>query len=819
MASTHLPIQLTSFIGREREIADVKELLCRSPLVTLCGSGGSGKTRLAIQVANEVSEAYPDGAWLIDLAPLREPGLVPQFVVEALGLRFVSSQPVLESLTNFLQPKQILLILDNCEHLRAACAEFAQQVLSRASNLRILATSREPLAISGERVFPLSGLAWPSSKRKIGRNSDLQDLIAYDAMRLFDERARAILPGFLITAENAMAIAVICQRLDGLPLAIELASARANILTVQEIATRLDNRFSLLTSGSHTAREPRHQTLRAAIDWSYALLTDEERIFLSRLAVFSAGCTLDMAEAIGSDTKIAEERALDLISSLVDKSFIIAETVGRTQARYRLLETIREYALEKLNELGEAARLRDCHLDLFLARVEDAAPKLNGAYQQLWLNWMEGEHDNLRTALTWAIESGRIEAGMRIAIAISRFWEIRGHVQEGLMWFERLFSKADGRISLLVHANALVYASFFAMFLGKASTSERYGREAAAMAEGAGDAGNPILILALSSLDSGSRAAGDFQGAFALGERAIKLLRATPGPSVYLGMTLLAQGDVAIELGSYATARTLLEESLALAREDDDSFRIAHAYNSFGDLARYQGNYAEAQTAYEKSVNLLRNLDARHDLASIKRNLGRACLLAGDVDCAITLFNESLAAHQAEQNKPGMIDCLIGLAATAVMRGLLRPGACLLAATIAIRGERAESVWPAKKMEVEPYLGLAKVRLTKVEFQTEQAAGRAMSLEQAISFALKLPFKSEIVPDPGEALDSLTGREREIAALIGLGKTNGEIASERVLSKRTVESHVNKILSKLGLANRGQIMRWAIEHGLTQSRV
>ncbi len=715
----------------------------------------------------------------------------------------------------FVRQKQLLLILDNCEHLREACAQLAHELLSQSPELRILATSREPLAIAGETIYPVSGLAWPSVKAKL--KDTPQDLMQYDAVRLFVERARAISPNFNLTTENAWSTVEICRRLDGLPLALELASARVNVLTVQEIAARLNDRFALLISGQRRGLEPRHHTLRGAIDWSYTLLPVDEQVLLRRLAVFDAGCTLDTAEAVCSGEGIAAEHTLNQISSLVSKSLVLADTIGRAQARYRLLETIREYALEKLDGAGETARLRDRHLDLFLARAEEAAPKLNDAYQQLWLNWLEGEHDNLRAALAWSLESGRIEAGLRIAISISRFWEIRGYVPEGLVWFERLLAQADEGVSQVVRANALVYASFFAMFLGNASVATAYGREASALAEAAGDEGNPILILALSSLASGARMTGDYQTSFTTGERAIQLLRASPGPRFYLGMSLLAQGDVAMELGYYDTSRTLLVESLAIAREAGDAFRIAHAFNSLGDLARCEGNYAEARTAYENSVALLRDLAAQHDLASILRNLGRACLLLGDVERAGALFRESLAAHLAEQNTSGMTECLIGLASAAVVRGLPAAGARLLAAAVALRGQRAASVWPAKRMEIEPYLELARAGLTEAEFQAEQATGRAMTLEQAVDYAQNLPLKPETVLASIETPDGLTGRECEVAALIGQGKTNGEIANELVLSKRTVESHVSKILSKLGLTNRGQIMRWAIDHGLTQT--
>jgi predicted ATPase/DNA-binding NarL/FixJ family response regulator len=679
----------------------------------------------------------------------------------------------------------------------------------------------------GETIYPVSGLAWPAVGRETGRDGpshlDLEELRGYDAVSLFVERAGAISPNFSLTSENAWAIVEICRRLDGLPLALELASARANVLTVQQIAARLNDRFALLTSGQRTTPVPHHHTLRAAIDWSYALLTAEEQTLLCRLAVFEAGCTLDTAEAVGAGEGIATGQMLDLLSSLVDKSLIMAETTGRAQARYRLLETIREYALEKLNQAGEAARLRDRHLDLFLARAEEAAPKLGDAYQQLWLNWLEGEHDNLRAALAWSLEGGRIEAGLRIASALVRFWEIRGYVQEGLAWFERLLARADGRIPVLVRANALTFAAFLAMFLGNTPATISYGREAVNLAEATGDEGGPIVAFALAGLASGARAAGDFQTAFTIGDQVVRWYREL-GPPFYLGMALLAQGDVATKLGYYDTARALLGESLTLAHEAGDAFRIAHTLNALGDLARCEGNYAEAQSAYQNSLTRLRELGAQRDLASIVSNLGYTCLHLGDAKQAQTLFCESMAIHQAQQNKPGITECLIGFAATAVMGGLPAAGARLLAAAAAIRGQRAASVWLATRMEYERYLGLAHARLTEPEFQVEQAAGRAMSLEQAVDYAQNLPLKPGAVPatveKPGDRSASqrdLTGRELEVAALIGLGKSNGEIADELVLSKRTVEKHVANILSKLGLTSRAQIVRWAIEQGLTQT--
>ncbi len=439
------------------------------------------------------SATFTDGVWLVELAALRDAALVPDFVSQALGVHPILNQPVDELLLSHVRTRRMLLVLDNCEHLIASCAGLSQAMLSVAPNLTILATSREPLAITGETLYHVSSLSLPpnaqSNPDQVSRSTalTLPDVSGYEAIQLFVERTRAILSDFALTPENTTSIVSICRRLDGIPLAIELASARTSVLTVQQIAERLDDRFAFLVSSQRTTPVPHHRTLRTAIDWSYDLLTSEEQVLLRRLAVFAAGFTLDTVAGICGGDGVApcgeEGRTLDLLSSLVNKSLIVANTLGRTEARYRLLESIRDYALEKMSQAGEAARLRDRHLDLFVARAEEAAPRLGDAYQQLWLAWLEGEHDNLRAALAWSLESGRIEAGLRIANALVRFWEIRGHVQEGLAWFERLLTRADDGVTLAVRVNAYTFASFMEMFLGHAPASTAYARAAVDLAE------------------------------------------------------------------------------------------------------------------------------------------------------------------------------------------------------------------------------------------------------------------------------------------------------------------------------------------------
>jgi predicted ATPase/DNA-binding CsgD family transcriptional regulator len=828
MASTNLPVQLTSFIGRQDDLRAVEQLLSTSRLVTLTGPGGSGKTRLAFQIVSQISSLY-EGAWLVELAPLHEPALLPQFVAQALGLHPAPDLSPLESLLNFINTKQLLLILDNCEHLADACAELILQLLSQTPNLRILATSREALAIPGESISPVFGLAYPTVSKEAGRDGqsyiDPQALLVFDAVNLLVERGRTILHQFGITPENASAIVEVCRRLDGMPLALELASARLNVLTIQEVASRLNNRFNLLTAETRRGVDPRHHTLRAAIDWSYDLLDGREQALLRRMAVFTAGCTLDMLEAFYTGELQPGETALNLISSLVNKSLVLAETTGRAQIRYRLLETIRQYLLEKLDQAGETASWRDRHLNLFLARAEEAAPKLGDAYQQLWLNWLEEENDNIRAALAWSLESSpddalgrrRLEAGLRMASALPLFWQIRGGLQEGLVWFERLLAKVDDRISPVVRITAITFAAMEAWFIGEGQKSLDLGREAVRVAEAAGEAGKPVLPFALAGLSTGAKAAGDFLTAFETGERVLQIYRES-GPPLYLGMSLLSQGENAFQLGNYDLARQRWSEGLTLAQDNGDAYRSAASLNFLGDLARLEGNYAEAGNRYEQSEALYRELNARHELPSSLCNRGFFFLHRRQVERARVLFSESLAINQEQQNKQGMLDSFIGLAAAAVITGQPAAGARLLAAVAAISGLPKGSPWPPTQMEFDHYQKLVQTALSGVELQAEQALGSAMTLKQAVDYALILPFPTESPTSSIQDQNELTGREREIAVLIARGKSNSEIASELVLSKRTVETHASHILSKLGLSSRAQIVRWVLDHGLAKDQ-
>ncbi len=810
MAAKNLPMQLTSFIGREHDLAEVKRLSAVTRLITLTGTAGCGKTRLALRAAADMNGQYTDGVCWVELARLADSNLVPQTVAHAVNVVEQPGHRLLDALLDALGDKHLLLVLDNCEHLLSACTQLVETLLA-LPNLVILTTSREPLGVIGEMVYPVPPMVLPPADLPVN------DLAQYDVIRLFVERVRATRPMFELTPANAAVVATICRHLDGIPLAIELASARVNVLTVEQIAARLDDRFKLLVTAPHLTHS-HHRTLYAAIDWSYGLLSNPERLLLQRLAVFAADFTLDVAGSVCAWGEIESAQTLDLLASLVNKSLIVAQTLHGSEARYALLETIRQYAQEKLIASGELSLVRDRHLQCYLSLIEETAPKLIGPYQQLWFNWFESEYDNIRDALAWALESRCIEMGLRLTNALYQFWEIRNFRQEGLAWFERLLAQADEGIPLAIHASACTYAAFLADFAGNASAAIEYGRRGFKLGEAAGEEGKTILGFALAGLGAGLKAAGDYQAVFDLQGQFIETFRALGDSYAYnLGMGLLVQGQMALTLGKYEAAHPLLDEALTMAREAGDTYRIAMVLNYQGDLARCEQNYDQAQAPYEESLALLRELGAERDLASVLHNLGHTYLQFGAVERAYNCFMESMKVHQAQQNRAGMTECLIGFAAIAVARGLPAVGTRLLAAIKVLASERAMSEWAATRIAYETTLALTQARLTEAEFRAEQATGQILSLEQAVKVALNLPRPSPatLLIDP-QSFPKLTRRESEVAALIARGLTNGQIAAELVLSKRTVEHHIANILAKLGFTNRVQIVRWAIDRGLAE---
>jgi predicted ATPase/class 3 adenylate cyclase len=689
--ATNLPVQPTSFIGRAREQAEVRLLLGAAPLVTLTGTGGAGKTRLALEVAAGLVAAHADGVWLVEFAALADPALVPQAVAQALGLREEPGRPLLATLTAHLQPKALLLVLDNCEHLIGACAELATALLRACPQLRLLATSRAALEVPGETLYRVPSLAAPDPDQL----PPPEQLPAYEAVQLFVARARARRSDFALTARNAPAVAAVCARLDGMPLALELAAARVSVLPVEGIAARLDDRFRLLTGGPRTAL-PRQQTLRATLDWSYDLLSESERWLLERLSVFAGGWTLDAAEAVGvgvgSEGSLRVPEVLDLLGGLVNKSLVqAAEADG--ELRYGLLETVRQYGQERLAATDETEGVRDRHLGYYLALAEEAEPALKGATQGAWLGRLEAEHDNLRAALSWARAAGEAELGLRLAGALWRFWGYRGYFGEGRSWLEAALAEG-GPAPTAARAKALNGAGNFAFY------QDDYGRAAALYEEG----------LAL------QRALGDTRGiAGSLGNLA----------------------NVAFRHGDYGRVAGLYEESLALFREAGDRWGIAHTLDNLGTVARQQGNFERAVALHMEGLVLKRVLGDTRGIAASLFNLGHAAYTQSDYPRAAALYAESLALKRELGATEGIARALEGFALLAGALHRSRRAVQLWAAAEALRGAIGA---PRDQHEQEQYGQAVPVQREALGGEAFAAAwdeGRAFSLEAAVALALE----------------------------------------------------------------------------------
>ena len=684
----NLPTQLTSFVGREREAAEAERLLGTTRLLTLTGAGGAGKTRLALKVAADLLEAYPDGVWLVELAALADPALVPQTVASALGLFEQPSRPLIQTLADFLKPRTLLLVLDNCEHLVEACAALADGLLRACPQLRIMATSREALGIAGETAWRLPSLSLPDPRHL----PPTESLTQYEAVRLFIERALAAQPTFAVTNQNAPAVAQLCHRLDGIPLAIELAAARVKALTVEQIAARLDDRFRLLTGGSRTAL-PRQQTLRAAIDWSYALLSEPERVLLRRLSVFAGGWTLEAAEAVCSGDGLEDFEVLDLLCQLVDKSLVLADEQDG-EARYGLLETVRQYAQDRLLEAGEAEIVRERHRDWFLELVEQAEPRLEGPEQAFWFERLETEHDNLRAALDWSqADPAGAEAGLRLAGPLWWFWVLRGHGREGRERLTALLARAPG--STLARAKAL---------------------------EGLGN-----LVFGQ----------GDYDEARGLVEESLAVSREL-GDQRSIAIALAQLGRVAAGWGDYAEATRVLEESRALfgelGTESGLPFPVACI---LGDIARDQGDAGRARELYEQALVEARGRGDKHATAYVLRGLGYLLRARGDAEQAEGLFKESLALVWELKDQRCACLGIEGLARATAGQGRAERTTRLFGIAEALRELVGTRLLPTERAGYEHDLAAVRAELGEEAFVEAWAEGLAMSVEQAIAYALE----------------------------------------------------------------------------------
>jgi predicted ATPase/DNA-binding NarL/FixJ family response regulator len=753
--SGNLPAEATSFIGRRRELAELRKQLAAARLVSLVGPGGVGKTRLAIRIATDLARGFPGGAWLVELADVRDPALVANAVIGALDLRAQASTEPQPLLLSYLQDKELLLVLDNCEHLLGAAATLVADVIRAAPRVRVIATSREPLAVGGEHVVPVPPLELPSANA----GESLAQLRQNEAITLFAERAAAASGDFELTVSNQAAVVDLCRRLDGLPLAIELAAVRTRVLSPEQILDRLSDRFGLLTGGSRAAL-PRHQTLQTTIDWSHELLAASERVLLRRLCVFAGRFTLEDVEAVCISEDVPAAKSLDLLSSLVEKSLVIKES-ARAVACYRLHETMREYADLKLREAGEQDAVELRCINFYVARCQGSA--LQARYRLVqWLEWMDLEIDNVRSVLRLCLTRPDFSSGIILAASAGWYWITRA-TTEGVRWLDELLAAGRG------NAEADVWAHFIRGFL--------------AVLQGDALAARPALVRAVAA----ARGSG----------QVIAL-------SHSLSMASIAENMA----GDRASAKRFLDEAAIVTTDlDDVAARVgmlqARALNGF-----FEGDLEAVRSASAEGARLSRGSGDLYSLEMMLMNLGLTALFSGDLDDSRPMFAEALRIARQIDDRVAQYALLDALAYRAASSGQARLAAQLLGAAETVRTGAGASVITF----LVPLLAQAEesaiAALGASKFDVEFKAGKDMSRSTAIDLALGESSRVAAVAADDQGAELLGKRQAEVARLVADGLSNKQIGSRLFISERTVDSHVRSILNKLGFNSRAQIAAW-----------
>jgi predicted ATPase/class 3 adenylate cyclase len=765
----NLPVQLTSFVGRENEIAELKQALDAYRLVTLTGAGGTGKTRLSLQVAAELLDCFEHGVWFIELAPLSVSDLIPRTILSAIGIGEQPNQTPLEILKEYLQDRNTLIVLDNCEHLVTACAELANVLLNAAPHFQILASSREALGVQGELSYSVRPLSLPDLKHL----PKIEQLSQYEAVRLFIDRALLVAPHFVFDKHNAPYIAQICNRLDGIPLAIELSAARIRMLSVEQISARLDDRFRLLTGGARTAL-PHQQTLRALIDWSYDILSGPERLLLQRLSVFAGGWTLEAAEEVCADMEqdpqsVSSNDILDLLTQLVNKSLvIIMEGSQGGEKRYCMLETIRQYAREKLSQVGDAEILRQRHLEYFVTLAEKAGPELYRSNQTSWLNRLDDELDNLRVALEWAL-TGDVQAGLRIAAALWRFWDARGYLWElGDRLGQLLEHDTTGDV---LHAQALAVRSYCVFRQDEFPDAIRIAEQSLQMARALSDQQVEALSLAflglftllLRNMEEGvallqqsvatyaalgngigqadaiywlSVNGGDKERAIGFSRESLRLYRGLGHLSgITRNLTTLAL--LTIWSGDFSTPTPWLEESLAIARQIGDQTGECDALTSFGMLLYWQGDTERANVHYKEAIMLSEKLGYRYRTLWAQVFMAYSIFRQGDLQQAQEMFKECIQRTQKAGLTMALVFAVEGMASLNVSQGHPECAIQLFAWTDAMREKIGDTRPSVENASIERDLEVIRSKIDEMEITRLSAEGRSMTVEQAITLALE----------------------------------------------------------------------------------
>jgi predicted ATPase/DNA-binding CsgD family transcriptional regulator/Tfp pilus assembly protein PilF len=819
----NLPAEPNSFIGRERDLSELAKLLGEVRALTLSGPGGIGKTRLAVRLARDVigeAGADLDEAWLVELADWHGP--TAQLVAATIGILEEPGVSLPQTLAEALRSRHMLLVLDTCEHQVSDCATLVQLLLARCPWLRIVATSREPLRVRGETVWRVQPLDLPPDDA-VG-----DELAGHEAIRLFAARAAGARPGFALTEQNLVSVARLCRTLDGIPLGIELSAARVRALSVDQIADRLRDRFQLLDSGDRTA-PPRQQTLRATVDWSYELLDGPEQMLLRRLAVFS-GWNLDMAEQVCSDDAIPAEAVLDLLISLIDKSLVVLDGEAAGDARYRLLDTIREYALERLVAAGEESRLFLRHRDCVLALVEDTASGMFRRGDPPWPVRLAifrrgvAEYGNFRIALDTSLSHGHADQGLRLCAGLLNMWVPHGDQREAATWFDRFLAQ-EAEVSPQVQARALAGRASIAFDLQDYDVLLRSAQQGLELSRACGD--DMTVPTALRTLGQAALRAGRFADAIALIDEAIATADAA-GNDWESGLTRAAQAAIAVRQGKLKSAHRAYESALDVL-SDNNRWGLAQVLYGMGTLARARGDIEQAVRHFEEATEIFRELGAWLEIARCLAGVGWVALTRGDLELAAARLAEGLRLNQACGQRLGVARWLEAFAALAAARQQPEQAARLAGAACQLRESLGQPTGIGSR--IEAMLEVARDLLGASAAAALFAEGREMTADDAVGYALGSPASGQGRPgssapaDPAEhawadparlaaarSSTPLTAREHEIVLLIARGLSNRQIADELVISPATAARHVANILAKLGFSSRTQVASWAARH-------
>ncbi|WP_211763369.1 ATP-binding protein [Kutzneria sp. CA-103260] len=753
---------MAGFVGRRRELAQVKQLLSASRLVTLTGVGGVGKSRLALRAAAGVRRAFPDGVWLVELAELRDAALLPQTVASAIGLRDQSPRPLRVTLADCLADRRLLLLLDNCDHLLAACGQLVYALLGDCPKLRVLATSREPLGISGEAVWPVPPLSVPDLTQPQEKRGERR----YEAVALFIDRAAATVPEFRLTEDNYLSVAGICRQLDGIPLAIELAAVRLRVLSPQQILDRLADRYSLL-AGATWDRASRHQTLRSCIEWSFELCSSDEQLLWARLSIFAGSFKLEAVEAVCAGEGLRTEDMLDLVTGLVDKSVLVTDKHG-SDLRYRLLDTLMEFGLTKLRDRGEEIRLRRRHRDYYEQLLLQAEREWLSPLQEYWLAQLDLVHANIRSALRFCLtEPGEAESALRMAVSPWRFyWWSPGRFSEGRRWLDRALAQA--REPSVYRARALLLDSQLAVVQGDFDIGRSLLVEGKALAQQLGDADS----LGRLGYATGHLAlwGGDVPAAIMAYEKAL----AAGSPDLNLRVDILQSLLVAVAVaGDARRARTCHQEVMAITEPNGERRHRSHARWAFGLSAWQQGDLRRATELQHQSLRLKRGLND----------------VQGTAFCL-----EALACIASAEHRESRAATLLG-AAEALWQSM---------------GTSAASLKPFFDYHLDCERD-ARRALGGKKYEAAFREGGRLTFDEMVACALETQPVATAAPSAAGATP-LTLRERQVAKLIARGASNEDIAGALIISQRTAEDHVEHILAKLGFASRIQIISWYLEH-------